>query len=279
MKYQDYYKTLGVEKTASDEEIKKSYRKMARKYHPDVSKAPDAEQKFKEVSEAYEVLKNPEKRREYDNYGSNRQSNHRQNGFNTGFGSRPSGGFNDFFDSMFSSSPPVKDGENTSVKIYIDLLDSYQGATRNINLGNGNTIQVKIPAGIIAGQKIRLKGKGKPGRNGGAAGDLLLEIQFNKHPVFQINKADLTTDLLLTPWEAALGAKVKVPTMDGYIDIKIAPNTKAGQKIRLKGKGLPYKVNGDLYLKINLTNPKEVDTETAKLYEEMAKINNFNPRS
>lgn len=311
MEYKDYYKTLGVERSATADEIRAAYRKLARKYHPDVSKEKDAEERFKEVGEAYEVLKDTEKREAYDQLGSNwkqGQDFRPPPGWNPGgagfeFRSGPGGqaDFSDFFSSIFGNmgggfggggfnqqgfgqntgARQATRGQDQQTKIQIDLEDSLQGAKRNISLRSASgdrTLTVNIPKGIKSGQKIRLNGQGQTGLGG--AGDLLLEVEFNLHRLYKVEGSDLTLNLPVAPWEAALGATVKVPLPDGsHADVKIPANSRSGRKMRLKEKGLPSKPAGDLYLILEITLPT-ADTPRAKeLYEQMAKELAFNPRA
>ena len=289
MDYKDYYKTLGVDRKATQDELKRAYRKLARKYHPDVSKETDAELKFKELGEAYEVLKDPEKRVAYDELGSNWNS---QQGFQppphfgAGFEFRgaPRGagsqeGFSDFFESLFGHAGGPggvnrgfhMQGEDHHAKILVDLEDSYNGASRSISLKmpeetpNGHvvnrsrTLKVSIPKGVRQGQQIRLNGQGAKGQGSGKAGDLYLEIEFNPHRFYRVEGADVYLELPVAPWEAALGASVKVPTPSGAIDLKIPSNSKAGKKLRLKGRGIPAKSPGDLYLVLQIALPPAED--------------------
>ncbi len=314
MEYKDYYEILGVKKDATQDEIKKAYRKLARKYHPDVSKDPDADKKFKEVGEAYEVLKDPEKRAAYDRLGTNWQAGQDfqpppdwDAGFEFsggGFTAGDAEGFSDFFDLLFGRHAGGgrrtahtqhhtfrTRGEDQRAKIYIDLEDSYQGSTREIKLQQPvidpaghvhteeKTLRVRIPKGIREGQHIRLKGQGSPGLGGGPAGDLLLEVAFNPHRLYKVKGKDVYLDLPVAPWEAALGAKVKVPTPSGIVDLNIPAGSKQGKKLRLKGRGLPSKVPGDFYVVLQIALPP-ADTEKAKeLYRKMQQELDFNPRA
>jgi len=311
--YKDYYKIMGVERGASQDEIRRAYKKLARKYHPDVSKEPDAEVRFKEVGEAYEVLKGPEKRAAYDQLGANwkaGQDFHPPPDWDTGFefrgGGAGAGGadFSDFFDSLFgqqfgagsahrgrSQAEFRQRGEDHHAKVQIDLEDAYQGATRSISLrapeldNTGHvvtkqrTLKVKIPKGVKQGQRIRLAGQGSPGMGGAPAGDLYLEIEFSPHSIYRVDGHDVYLDLPVTPWEAALGATVKAPTPNGPVDLKIAPNTRGGGKLRLKGRGIPAASPGDLYVVPQITLPP-ADSEAAKaLYRKMEQELKYNPRS
>jgi len=308
MEYKDYYKTLGVDRKATQDEIKRAYRKLARKYHPDVSKEADAEQKFKELGEAYEVLKDPEKRIAYDQLGSNWNA---QQGFrpppdwDAGFEFRgaPSGSqdqhdFSDFFESLFGQARSHgggsrgfhMQGEDHHAKILVNLEDSYQGASRSISLqmpevtpdghvvNRNRTLKVNIPKGIRQGQQIRLGGQGAKGKGSGKAGDLYLEIEFNPHRFYRVEGADVYIELPLAPWEAALGANVKVPTPSGAIDLKVPANSAAGKKLRLKGRGIPAKTPGDLYVVLQIVLPP-VDEKSRKIYQRMQEEIVFDPRA
>ncbi len=310
MEFKDYYKIMGVKRDATQDEIKRAYRKLARKYHPDVSKEADAETRFKEVGEAYEVLKDPEKRAAYDQLGANwkaGQEFHPPPDWNAGFefsGGGFTGGdasaFSDFFETLFGrefagggrrSSAYHAKGEDHHARILIDLEDAYHGANRTITLqvpeldAHGRvhtrqrTLKVHIPKGVKQGQRIRLAGQGAPGMGKGPAGDLYLEVAFKPHPYYRIEGRDLYIDLPLAPWEAALGAKVKVPTPGGVVDLKIPPNSKPGRKLRLKGRGIPNKPAGDLYVVLQIALPP-ADSEQAKaLYRKMEQEMAFNPRA
>jgi curved DNA-binding protein len=291
MEYKDYYKILGVSRNASQAEIKKAYRQMARKYHPDVSKEVDAEAKFKDVGEAYEALKDPEKRAQYDQLGSSFK--HGQSftpppgwGQTGGFSSH-GGNFSSFFESMFGGGMGgmgdnfFAQGEDVNAKITISLEDAFNGATKSIRRpGSSNqtgTINVKIPAGITPGKKIRLAGQGKVGGNG-QAGDLYLEIQIARHPHYQLEGKDIVLNLPIAPWEAALGAKVTVPTLAGRISLTIPEGAKSGQKMRLKGRGLPGKEAGDQFVILQIMTPPAETAKAKQFYQQMAEEMNFNPR-
>lgn len=278
MEYKDYYKILSLDKTADKEQIRKSYRKLAKKYHPDVSKEANAEDHFKEVKEAYEVLSDPAKRREYDSIGSG--------GFRGGdpFG-RPSGersytsgghsnnsGFSDFFDTIFGADSPFdpvrqrKPPESQSATISLDLEDVFNGASKRIRITGGASVQVKIPKGIEEGKKIRLAGKATTG------GDLLLQIQINPHPKFRLEGKDIYVDLPIAPWESALGTSVTVPTLGGSIKLTIPEGTKSGSKMRLKGKGLPGVSAGDQYVVLEVVAPLAKTDEQRAFYEQMQNL-------
>ena len=295
MEYKDYYKVLAVSRDASQDELKRSYRKLARKYHPDVSKVANAEEKFKEVGEAYEALKDPEKRAQYDQFGSDYK--HGQS-FNPppGWGQGASGmggqnnDFSSFFESMFNGAQAGHQagahfnapGENVNAKISISLEDAFHGAKKEIRRPAGNTnqagnIKVKIPAGIINGKKIRLSGQGKAGA-GGDAGDLFLEISISEHPHYQLDDNNLLLNLPIAPWEAALGAKITVPTLAGKISLTIPSGAKSGQKMRLKGRGFPGKKPGDQIIILQIMTPPADSDRSKQLYQKMAEELNFNPR-
>jgi curved DNA-binding protein len=308
MEYKDYYDVMGIERKATQDEIKRVYRKLARKYHPDVSKEDDAELKFKELGEAYEVLKDVEKRAAYDQLGSNWNAQQDFNpppdwadNFGTGRGAQNSGGqeqFSDFFESLFGQQGGQRggrsfhmQGQDHHAKIFIDLEDSFKGASRSITLqmpevmADGNmvnrnrTLKVKIPKGIRQGQQIRLTGQGAKGQGGAHAGDLYLEVEFRPHRYYRVEGADVYLDLPLAPWEAALGAKLKVPTPSGDIDLKIPENSQAGKKLRLKGRGIPGKTAGDLYVVIQLVLPPAKDEKSKAIYQRMQEEMEFNPRA
>lgn len=315
MDYKDYYKTLNIAKDASQDEIKRAYRKLARKYHPDVNKDPEAEIKFKEINEAHEVLGDAEKRKAYDSFGSNWQAGQefrpppewqtRQQG---GFGSQRASAeqFSDFFESLFGGGrgnftagdfssfgrEPHGRGDDLHAKVVISLEDSYHGTKRTITLnrtvGDGNgglTVQpqalhVTIPKGVIEGQQIRLEGQGDVGYGHGPRGNLFLEIVFEKHPYFTINKRDIYLVLPVTPWEAALGATVAVPTLGGHVDLKLPANSQTGRKLRLKGRGLSSKTQvGHQYVTLAVHAPPAETAEQKDLYEKMKKLMPYNPRT
>jgi curved DNA-binding protein len=278
MQYKDYYETLGLARTATQDEIKQAYRKLARKYHPDVSKLPDAEAKFKDINEANEVLKDPEKRAAYDQVGQGFKAGQEfqpppnwDAGFEFRGGEAPGGGFagsfggegfdaSDFFESLFGQRAraggrprrsAAMQGEDHHAKVLIDLEDAYRGAERSISLRvpkegtdgrvalEERRLDVHIPKGIRAGQHLRLSGQGAPGSGGAPAGDLYLEIEFKPHPRFRLDGADVYVDLPLAPWEAALGANVEAATPEGAVQLTIPKGSSAGRKLRLKGRGLP----------------------------------------
>ena len=306
MKFKDYYEILGVPRTATPDEVRAAYRKLARKYHPDVSKEPNAEARFKELGEAHEVLKDPEKRALYDQMGSQWKSGQDfkpSPGWDAGFEFRggEAGDFdpNDFFEAFFgrrgagggSRRPNVHaQGEDHHAKVMIDIEDAFRGAQRSISLrmpsydaqgrmvSRERTLDVNVPKGIRAGQHLRLAGQGGPGVGKGAPGDLYLEVGFNPHPVFRVDDRDIYVDLKLAPWEAALGAKVEAPTPEGPIQLTIPPGSSAGRQMRLKGRGIPGQPPGDLYVVLSIALPP-ADTEPAReAYQAMARAFRFNPR-
>ncbi len=309
MEYKAYYKIMGLKRDASQGDIKRAHRKLARKYHPDLSKEPDAEEKFKEVGEAYEVLKDPEKRAAYDQLGPNfkaGQDFHPPPNWDSGFefrgGGVPGGGdFSDFFEALFGQqfrgartghgAQFSARGQDHHAKVMVDLEDAFHEGTRSINLKSpeldvhgqvqliNRTLNVKIPAGIKEGQQIRLAGQGAHGSGQGAKGDLYLEIHFNPHPFFRAEGRDLHMQLPLTPWEAALGATVKAPTPGGTVDLKIPAGSNSGNKLRLKGRGIPGSPAGDIYVTLTVVVPPANSSQAKAIYQEMADKLALNPRS
>jgi curved DNA-binding protein len=304
MEYKDYYKTLGVERKATADAIKSAYRKLARQHHPDINKEKGAEERFKEISEAYEVLKDPEKRAAYDQVGS---------GFKPGQEFRPppnwdagfefsggeSGEFSDFFETLFGRARGRRAGGNEGfrmrgqdhhAKVLIDIEDSYRGATRSLSLRGAELdtdgevqvrerqVNVNIPKGVRQGQMVRLAGQGSPGVGGGPAGDLFLEIEFNPHSIYRVEGKDVYLDLPVAPWEAALGGKVKVPTPSGAVDVTVPASSAQGRKLRLKGRGIPSREPGDFYVVIQIALPPASTPEAQSLYREMERKLAFNPR-
>jgi curved DNA-binding protein len=302
MDFRDYYKTLGVSKTANKDEIRKAFRKLARKYHPDVNTDADAEAKFKDLNEAYEVLKDPERRAAYDQMGQEPPRGQRRPppDWDGGFSFSSSGpdgdeAFSDFFEQMFRGQrgpmPGGGRGSDSHARIEIDIEDAFRGATRVLNMRSpvvgptgeislqDRNISVHIPKGIRAGQHIRLAGQGTPSLDGGKAGDLFLEVSFAAHPIYRAEGKDLYLDLPLAPWEAALGGKIMMPTPGGKVDLSIPKNARSGQKLRLKGKGLPGKPPGDVYATLKIVNPKVSSDEARALFEQMAQAMPFDPRA
>ena len=305
VEYKDYYKTLGLEKDASPEDIKKAYRKLVRQYHPDVSKHKDATEKTKEINEAYDVLGDADKRAAYDDLGRRgRQTSE-------GFQPPPDWGAqyefsgadaDDLFADLFAhmgrrgrtgagrgAGFQVR-GEDIHAAITIDLRDAYTGATRNIGLrvpvqnAQGHvtmqekTLSVNVPRGVTPGQRLRLAGQGQPGIGGGPAGDLYLEIQFKEDPRYRIEGANVYETAPVAPWEAALGARVSVPTPSGMVEVAVPAGSQTGRKLRLKGRGIPTATPGDLYLILEVVLPPATTSRAKELYEQMAREMSFNPR-
>jgi len=313
MEFKDYYAIMGVARDATQDEIKRAYRKLARKYHPDVSKEPDAETHFKEVGEAYEVLKDPEKRAAYDQLGADWRAGQDfrpppdwDQGFEFhggGFTQADPDQFSDFFETLFGragfsgahSHQSRREfharGEDSHAKVLIDLEDAYRGTTRTLTLRHTElgpdgrpriaerTLNVSIPKGVRQGQHIRLAKQGGAGIGRGEAGDLFLEVEFSPHPLYRAEGKDVYLSLPLAPWEAALGATVKVPTPNGAVDLRIPPDSSGGRKLRLKGRGIPAKEPGDLYVVLQIALPK-ADSESAKAaYTAFEQALGFDPRA
>ena len=299
MKYQDYYQILGVPRDASEADLKKSYRKLARQYHPDVSKDAAAEEKFKEVNEAYDVLKDAEKRQAYDRFGSDWKQGHEFDPRGYSGGGFSGGDFSDFFESIFSGDrqqgSPFRQqrskGEDHHLKLDITLEEAFQGGSKTIQFSQKpahgdrlasaemKKLKINVPQGVASGQKIRLSKQGQAAHNGGEAGDLYLEMNILPHRSFKLDKQDITLRLPVTPWEAALGATLKVPTLDGDVELKIKPGVQSGQKMRLKGKGMPGREKGDQIVEILIHTPPADNEKANKFYSDMQKQFDFNPRS
>lgn len=315
MEYKDYYATLGVEKRATPEEIQKAYRKLARKYHPDVNSKPGAEERFKEITEAYEVLKDAEKRKTYDRFGSQWKSYQGQGGgagsgfppgfenirFDFGGGGFGGGEHSSFFDMLFGGGNPFGGGragagarggrpgfdmrgQDQEARIALTLEEAAEGGERQITVsdpvsGQGKTYSVKVPAGIREGQKVRLAGRGGPGAAGSPPGDLLLKVELKPHSHFRLEGHDLHVTVPVTPWDAALGTEATIKTLNGALKIKLPPGTSSGRKIRLRGKGFPRPrgAHGDLYAEIQVVVPSELTAEERKLFEQLAKVSTFKP--
>lgn len=324
VKYKDYYEILGVPRNATQKEIHAAYRKLARKYHPDVNKSPEAEEKFKEIGEAYEVLKDPEKRKKYDQLGANWKAGQDFTpppGWDVHFDFwSPEGSqgqaqwratdFSDFFETLFGTGfrraqtgtgrtrgpyagTWAQDGQDQEARITITLEDAYRGATKTIMLqsprvdekGNAametKSYEVKIPPGVLPGQKIRLSGQGQPGIGGGRPGDLYLVVDIAPHPYYRLEGRDIHYRLKVTPWEAALGARIDVPTPGGFVSVRIPPGTSSGKKLRLRGKGLPNPKGkpGDFYVEVQIAVPEKLTPRERELFEELSRVSSFNPRS
>ncbi|MDA3912586.1 J domain-containing protein [Oleiagrimonas sp.] len=302
MEFKDYYDILGVKPDSSEAEIKTAYRKLARKYHPDKNKDAGAEDQFKSVNEAYEVLKDKEKRASYDDI--------RAGGYRGGDSFRPppgwgngnsaqfdfgggAGDFSDFFESMFGRAAagraqaghrhrPMR-GRDVQAHIDIDLETAFSGGKTRVSLHDGaggeRVLEVTIPAGIESGKVIRLAGQGHPGAAGGAGGDLLIEIGIRSHAHFKLDGRNVSTSLAVAPWEAALGARVPVPTLGGTVDLQIPPGTQSGRKMRLKGRGLPGKTAGDQLVTVEIHVPKAVSDADKSAYKALREaFPDFQPR-
>jgi curved DNA-binding protein len=320
MEFRDYYKVLGVERRATADQVKSAYRRLARKYHPDVSKEKDAEARFKEMQEAYEVLKDPQKRAAYDELGSDwksgqqfrpppgwgdahagREPRGRTRGA-SGAGPEADGAFADerfseFFSSLFgeerahAARAARAAGRDHHARVELDLEEAFRGATRTLELRHpqitpdgslelrSRTVRVNIPAGVTEGQLVRLAGQGEPAAGQGAAGDLYLEVHIRPSAHYQLDGRDVTLSFSIAPWEAALGAAITVPTLGGAVEMQIPAGAQSGQKLRLRGRGLPGQPPGDEYVQLKVVLPP-ADTPQAKaLYEEMRAKLNFNPRA
>ncbi len=309
MKFIDYYNVLGVDEKADGAEIKKAYRRLARKYHPDVSKEAGAEDKFKQLGEAYEVLKDPEKRAEYDQlrrYGAVGGEDFRPppgwQPHGGGFHARGDmGGFSDFFEAIFGgrgggfefSSRGFEEGgfdprhaaaRDSHFKLEVTIEEAFNGGQRRVTLqdpagGAPRTIDVRIPKGVTEGQKIRLRGQGGRSPRGGPAGDLYLEIHLAPHRLYRVEGRDLRLKLPVAPWEAVLGAEVRVPTPGGAVTLKVPADSRAGRRLRLKGRGLPGATPGDLIVELEISMPENIGPEGRRLLERMRDTVSFNPRA
>ena len=312
MKYKDYYSTLGLRRDATADDIKKAYRKLARKYHPDVSKETGAEEKFKDVSEAYEVLKDPEKRAAYDRLGYYQPGQQFepppgwdtqfQQAFRTGGGEFSGADFSDFFRDLFGGRFAQEAGrgrrgfavrgQDIEAKVEVSLAEAAGGAVREFAMrvpestpdGQVRTVErnvkVRIPKGATSGQKLRVPGKGGPGTAGGEAGDLYLTVELAPHPFLRPDEHDLYLELPITAWEAALGAEVEIPTLSGKVRLRIPPGSSAGAKLRLSGKGLPkpHHGHGDLYCLLRIVTPPVLSERQRALFEQLSQASDFNPR-
>ena len=314
--FRDYYEVLGVPRGAGDEEIRSAYRKLAREYHPDVNKDPGAEDRFKEVSEAYEVLRDPEKREKYDRLGANWKAGEDVSGasgfggssgfggasgfgggsgFTGGFGGGngegfgDGGGFSDFFESFFGGrgGGSARGFEGFSMRggdqeatLEITLAEAARGGKRKFSLADGRDFEVRIPPGVRDGQKIRLAGQGEEGASGGPAGDLYLRVRIKRDPRFRREGDDLVVEIPVAPWEAALGATVPVPTLDGSAKVKVPAGSSSGRRLRLKGEGMPSPGGGkgDLYASVRIVVPKKLEKRERELFEELAEVSRFDPR-
>jgi len=316
VEFKDYYKLLGVEREATPDEIQRAYRKLARKFHPDVSKEKGAEAKFKEVAEAYEVLKDPEKRAKYDRFGSAWKSRPPEGGPPPGFegfsfdlGGAPfaaggsASGFSSFFEMLFGGEGGgrpgagwgtwsndgrggwARPGANQEVRIALSLEEALAGGVRELALEEGDgvrRIKVNLPRGVRPGQSIRVAGRGETGRAGGPPGDLLLRVELLPHPRFHLEGRDLHTTLEVAPWEAALGGEAEIRTLDGSVRVRVPAGTSSGRKIRVKGRGFPGGAGleaGDLYAEIRIVVPEALSDRERELFADLARASTFRPRS
>jgi curved DNA-binding protein len=310
VEFKDYYKVMGVARDATDAQIKQAYRKLARKYHPDVSKEKDAEARFKEVGEAYEVLKSPEKRAAYDQLGKDyrpgqdfRPPPDWDSGFEFSGPGAAAGGasYSDFFDALFGAQARAGrgqggaahpgHGEDHHAKVMLDLQASLHGGARSFTLrmpeidaegrlvSKERTLNVQVPKGILAGQQIRLAGQGGRPHGEGKSGDLYIEIEFQADPLYRIDGRDLYLELPVAPWEAALGATVRTPTPSGVVELKIPAGSHAGSKLRLKARGIPAAQPGDFYVVLQIALPPANDDKAKAAYTAMAAALAFNPRA
>ena len=309
MEFKDYYETLGLGRDAKPDEIKRAHRRLARKLHPDLNSEPDAEDRFKEAQEAYEVLKDPEKRAAYDRFGADWQAGqefhpppdwHPDVDF-AGGGYTGAGEFSDFFEALFGAAGHRRSGggythlrmkgEDIHARVSIALEDSFCGTTRGLSLQvpqiddagrlttRSRSLNVTIPKGVVHGQQIRLRGQGGPGLGGASDGDLYLEIVFAPHSLFRAAGRSIHLNLPVAPWEAALGATVTAPTLGGDVELKIPAGSRTGTRLRLRGRGLPGTPAGDQYVEIEIQTPKAETDEARALYERMRQEMAFDPRA
>ena len=302
--YQDYYEALEVPRDASQDEIRQAYRRLARRYHPDVNKEPGAEDRFKQISEAYEVLRDPEKRERYDRLGSNWRAGQDVSGaagfgegFDTGNGfdnvrvEFGSGDVSDFFEGVFGRRRSgagragfdgfsMRGGDYEAV-LDLGLEEAASGGKRWLSLGDGRSVEVDIPRGVRDGERIRVAGQGAQGMGGGSAGDLYLRIRLRPHPRFRVEGRDLYVDLAVSPWEAALGAEVPVPTLEGSARVKVPAGSSSGRRLRLRGQGMPGSRGasaGDLYAVVTIKVPRKLNRKERELFERLASTSKFDPR-
>jgi curved DNA-binding protein len=312
--YQDYYHALGVPRDASEQDIRRAYRKLARENHPDVNKDPEAEERFKQISEAYEVLRDPEKRAQYDRFGENWRAGQDVSGAGgyedifrnagNGFGDVRvefgGGDFSDFFESMFGGRGRRAEtrgraragragaaeafsmrGSDAEATLELTLEEAAAGGMRRITFDDGESFEVEIPPGVRDGQRIRLAGQGGQGIGGGPRGDLMLRVRIRPHPRFRVQGGNLFTELPVTAPEAGLGAEVPLRTLTGTARVRVPPGSSSGRRLRLRGEGLPQtgsKPAGDLYAVVTIHVPKKLEREERELYERLAAVSKFNPR-
>jgi len=298
VEYKDYYEVLGLPRDASQDDIRRAYRKRARQYHPDLNADPDAEDRFKELGEAYEVLSDPDKRGRYDRLGAQWRAQgaapgngdfedfFERQGFDRDMGMEFGDGvFSEFFERLFGDgaaarpSGPMR-GRDIEAIIELSLEDALNGARRRLSLGDGHSVAVNIPAGVREGQRIRVAGQGAPGRDGAPAGDLYLLVRLKPHPRFRRQGDDLLVDVRVAPWEAAVGATVPVSTLAGTAQVRVPAGSSSGRRLRLRGRGLPAgdDKRGDLYATVEIAVPKELSDEERELFEKLASVSDFNPR-
>jgi curved DNA-binding protein len=312
MQYKDYYKSLGLARSASDEDIKKAYRRLARKFHPDVSKEKDAEARFKEIAEAYETLKDPQKRAAYDGLGAHRSGAQFRpppdwfdrfhvhaagdpggidladlfasfgglGGMRGAGGARGFQGFGGRGGAQRRGGPGPMRGQDLEARVELGLEDAARGTEATLQVGD-QPVRVRIPRGTTDGQRLRLPGKGRPGAGGGPAGDLFLTVALRAHPRFRADGHDLRIEVPLAPWEAALGATVEIPTLDSRVTLKIPPGSKSGQRLRLSGLGLPKPAGGagNLYAELIIVLPATLSARERELYEQLREASQFDPRA
>jgi curved DNA-binding protein len=296
--FKDYYEVLGVPRDASSDDIRRAYRKLARQYHPDINHEGNAEERFKEVGEAYEVLSDPEKREHYDRFRDQRRAGAEAPDMEdfedlfgrAGFGPDVrvefgEGGFSDFFESLFGEGRGTADGgplrgRDREAVLDLSLEEALEGGRRRLSLDGEGSFEVEIPAGVREGQRIRIAGKGAAGRGGGPAGDLYLLVRLKPHRRFRREGDDLQVDLRVTPWEAALGATVPVPTLSGTAHVRVPAGSSSGRRLRLRGRGLSTRdgERGNLYATVQVAVPKEMSDEERELYEKLAAASDFDPR-
>jgi len=297
----DFYEILGVGRDAGADDVRRAYRKLARRYHPDVNKEPGADERFKEVSEAYEVLSDPDKRARYDRFGAawrqapDAGSPGASGGFDPGgfgdvrveFGDGDLGDFGDLFGSMFGRRGGgagfggfATRGSDHEAVLELSLEEAARGGSRQISLGDGRSYDVNVPPGVRDGQRIRLAGEGGRGAGGGPSGDLFLRVQLKPHPRFRLEGRNLHVEVPVTAWEAALGATVEVPTLDGTAKVKVPPGSSSGRRLRLRGQGFPGPRggHGDLYATVRIVVPAHLSDDERELFEQLARTSTFDPR-